>query len=188
MYASTTEQRSRERVRVLAEQLYRERYDHLLRIAATNAANRDDAEEAVQFAFLAFIEHFDPEGEAPPLAWLTLVATRDCWRRYRAQHLDRSVGQEAEPGGEGPGAVLDAIPSPASGPEQLIAWVDEARAKLVALKPAERRTLCLIAAGYSYAEVGQITGFSYTYANLRVMPTSVRKPALQAEIALRMSA
>jgi len=44
-----------------------------LRIAVKHAANREDASEAVQFAFLAFIDHFDPDVDAPPLAWLTLT-------------------------------------------------------------------------------------------------------------------
>jgi DNA-binding CsgD family transcriptional regulator len=33
------------------------------------------------------------------------------------------------------------------------------------MKPAERRTLALIAVGYSYAEVGKITGFSHAKVN-----------------------
>jgi hypothetical protein len=37
MYTSTTEQRNRERVQVLADQLYRERYHYLLRIARRTA-------------------------------------------------------------------------------------------------------------------------------------------------------
>ena len=40
MHASTDEQRSRERIQALAEQLYRERYRYLLGIAVKNAANR----------------------------------------------------------------------------------------------------------------------------------------------------
>lgn len=164
MYAST-EQCSRERVQVLAEELYRERYHYLLRIATRNAANREDAAEAVQFAFAAFVEEFDLDSGAPPLAWLTLVAKREAWAKGKREHLDRRAGQEAERGEEGPGALIDALPSRTSGPEQLVAQVDEARTKLAALKPAERRTLSLIAAGYSYQEVGQITGWSYTKIN-----------------------
>ncbi len=52
MYSSTEQQR-RERVQTLADKLYRERRQCLLRIASKNAANEADAEEAVQFAFLA---------------------------------------------------------------------------------------------------------------------------------------
>jgi DNA-binding CsgD family transcriptional regulator len=40
------------------------------------------------------------------------------------------------------------------------------------MKPAERRALSLIAYGYSYREIGEITGWTRTYADLRVMPTS----------------
>jgi DNA-directed RNA polymerase specialized sigma24 family protein len=60
MYSNTAEQQRRERVQALAEELYRERRQYLLRIATRNAATEADAEEAVQFAFLAFIEKFDP--------------------------------------------------------------------------------------------------------------------------------
>ncbi len=164
MYTGT-EQRNRQRVHVLADQLYRERYEYLLRIANRNAANREDAAEAVQFAFAAFLDKFDADSGAPPLAWLTLVAKREAWAKGRREHLDRRAGQEAGRGEEGPGAVIDALPSRASGPEQLVQQVDDARGRLSALKPAERRVIGLIAAGYSYREVGQITGFSYTKTN-----------------------
>jgi hypothetical protein len=41
-----------------------------------NAANRDDAEEAVQFSFAAFIEKIDSESGSPPLGWLALTLKR----------------------------------------------------------------------------------------------------------------
>jgi DNA-directed RNA polymerase specialized sigma24 family protein len=66
MYASSAEQQRHNRVQVLADKLYRERYHYLLRIALKNAADSEDAAEAVQFAFLAFLGHYDPDGEAPP--------------------------------------------------------------------------------------------------------------------------
>ena len=162
MYATTN---SQSEVRELAAELYSDKYRYLLTIARRNAVNEADAEEALQEAFANFIRAFDPRSDAAPLAWLTTTLKRQCWRQRRAAHLDRQVGQEAEPGGAGPGAIIEAIPSGASGPEQLLGRVDEARTKLAALKPAERRTLGLIAAGYSYQEVGQITGFSYTKTN-----------------------
>ena len=168
MYANTDEQRSRERVQALAEQLHRERYHYLLRIAAGNAASREDAEEAVQFSFAAFIEKFDPSSGSPPLGWLALTAKRACWAAHRAQHLDRSAGQEAEPDSAESGFSVADIPAETPGGEEAVEraeYVLEARAKLAALKAAERRAIVLIAAGYSYREVGQITGFSYTKTN-----------------------
>ena len=165
MYASSAEQRRRNEVQTLAEQLYRERYHYLLRIAVKNAANRDDAEEAVSEAFASFIRAFDPGGEAPPLAWLMLTIKRGCWDRYRRQHFDRSAGQQTGRARGEPGTDIDSVPSRAIVAEQLVGEVDEARSKLASLKPAERRTLGLLAVGYSYAEVGQITGFSHAKVN-----------------------
>jgi DNA-directed RNA polymerase specialized sigma24 family protein len=159
MYAST-EQRSSERVHVLAEELHREHRHYLMRIAIKNAANRDDAEEAVQFAFLAFLEHFDPNGEAPPLAWLTLALKRDCWARYKRRRLDRSANREVAGG-----ALINSIPSRATAPEQLVAQVEEARAKLAILKPQELRALSLLATGYTYQEIAAINQWTYTKVN-----------------------
>ncbi len=68
MYVTSTEQGSRQRVQALAEQLHREHYPFLLRIAVRNAANHADAEEVVQDAFVSLIDHFAPTGRAPPLA------------------------------------------------------------------------------------------------------------------------
>jgi DNA-directed RNA polymerase specialized sigma24 family protein len=51
------------------------------------------------------------------------------------------------------------------GTEQRVARIGEARVRLAALKPDERRALGLIAAGYSYKEVGAITAWSYTKVN-----------------------
>ena len=168
MYASSAEQRRSERVRVLAEQLYRERYHYLLRIATKNAATPEDAAEAVQFAFLMFIEKFHPESGSPPLAWLTLVAKREAWAKRKGEHLDRRVGQEAAPDSDEPGFSVAEIPSEATGTEEMIERAEstvDARERLAALKPAERRALVLIAAGFSYQEVGEMNAWSYTKVN-----------------------
>jgi DNA-directed RNA polymerase specialized sigma24 family protein len=164
MYADT-ERHSSEQVQVLADRLHREHRHYLLRIAVKNAANRDDAEEAVQFAFLAFLEHFDPDGEAPPLPWLVLVAKRDCWARCSRRRRDRSIAWMASGRGEGSGALIDSLPSRASGPDQLVVRVDEARAKLATLKPRELRALTLLAEGYSYKEIASMNRWTYTKVN-----------------------
>ena len=91
MYAST-EQRSRERIQVLADKLYRERHHYLLRIARRNGAGTADADDAVNDAFAAFIDKFDPASGSPPLAWLTLTLQRRCWAINRSRRLDRRAG------------------------------------------------------------------------------------------------
>jgi RNA polymerase sigma factor (sigma-70 family) len=156
----SAERSGSDRVPALAEELYREHHQRLLGIAVRNAANRDDAEESLQFAFLAFLEHFDPDGEAPPLAWLTLVAKRECWARYNRRRRDRSANREVAAG-----ALVNSIPSRAARPEQLVAEVDEARTKLATLKPQELRALTLLGAGYTYEEIAAMNRWTYTKVN-----------------------
>jgi RNA polymerase sigma factor (sigma-70 family) len=165
MYATSTEQQRGTRVRVLAEQLYRERYHYLLHIAVKNAAGEADAEEAVNDAFASFIRAFAPDSEAPPLAWLTLTLKRECWGKRRRRSLDRSADYEAVPDAGEAGCYPSSIPSRATETEQRVGDLDEARLRLSALKPAERRAIGMIAAGYSYKEVGEITGWTYTKVN-----------------------
>jgi RNA polymerase sigma factor (sigma-70 family) len=162
MYA---EPNSRAEVRRLATEIYREKRGYLLTIARRRATGNADAEEALQEAFIAFIRHFDPERGAPPLAWLTLTLKRQCGAKRRKAHLDRYVGQEAERGGDERGFVLASIPSPASGPEDLVSEREEASTRLAGLKPDERVALLLQACGYSYEEIGAARGWTYTKVN-----------------------
>jgi DNA-directed RNA polymerase specialized sigma24 family protein len=60
-----------EAIRRQAGELYAARREYLLGIAWRSSACEADAEEAVQDAFLAFIETYDPAGGAPPIAWLS---------------------------------------------------------------------------------------------------------------------
>ena len=119
MYASTAEQQRRNQVQALAEQLYRERNDYLLRIAVKHAANREDAEDAVQFSLSALIDKYDPTAGSPPLAWLTLTLERYCWALRRRAHLERSAGQEAAPDSAGLSFAAESIPSGDTAP---ISW------------------------------------------------------------------
>jgi DNA-directed RNA polymerase specialized sigma subunit, sigma24 homolog len=156
---------SQSEVRQLANEIYAERREYLLSIARNNATGEAEAEEALQEAFVSFIRHFDPERGAPPMAWLTLTLKRQCWAKRRAQHLDRHLGQEAERGGEELGSFLESIHSPSSGPEELVLKRAEARTRLGRLKPDERTALLLQAAGFSYREIGERRGWSYTKTN-----------------------
>jgi RNA polymerase sigma factor (sigma-70 family) len=162
MYA---EAKGNAEVRGLATEIYREKRGYLLAIARRKATGNADAEEALQEAFIAFIRHYDPERGAPPLAWLTLTLKRECGAKRRKAHLDRYVGQEAERGGEELGFVLESIPSPLTGLEELAVKRDEARRQLGRLKPDQRTALFLRAAGFSYREIGARRGWSYTKVN-----------------------
>ena len=130
-----------------------------------NAANREDAEEAVQFSLSALIDKYNPAAGSPPLAWVTLVLQRRCWALHREAHVDCGARQEAAPDSAGRSFAAESIPCGDTGPEQLVELIEDARTRLAALKPAERRALGLIAAGYSYAEIGAMNEWTYTKTN-----------------------
>src|SRR5262249_24981208 len=108
----------------IAECLYREHYRYLLGIARRNSADAD-AEEALQFAFQAFLEHYDRDGAPPPLAWLILTLKRECWAKGRRHPRQVDVQRE----------VACDTPSPEESIERSEALV-EARQALALLKPA----------------------------------------------------
>jgi RNA polymerase sigma factor (sigma-70 family) len=171
---------STEEVRRLAAELYPDKYRYLLNIARRNAASEADAEEATQDAFEFFLADYDPAGGAPPLAWLSLVVKRRCWRLRDNAHLDRRVAAlpdstHEEPSGLIERQVPDALPIP-----ERVAERDEARRRLHGLKPDQRTAIGMVAAGCSYQEVAGIRGWTYTKVNRSVYEG---RRALSEEIA-----
>jgi RNA polymerase sigma factor (sigma-70 family) len=152
-------------VRRLAAELYAEKYDYLLSIARRNAHTDADAADALQEAFASFIAKFDPSGNAPALAWLTLTLKRQCWRQRREAHPDRQVGQEAGSGGEELGSFLEALSSLEPDPAERVIERQEGRRRLARLKPDERTALGFFAAGYSYQEIGDLREWTMTKVN-----------------------
>jgi len=146
-------------VRAMAAEIYAARRGHLLGVAERNSACAADAEEAVQDAFLAFIESYDPSGGAPPLAWLTLVLKRRCWRIREARRPE--VG-ELLPDAEAEAARWRGSPPD---PGARVVDLEEARARLRGLKANERTAIGLAAAGYSYGEIAERRGWTVTKVN-----------------------
>jgi DNA-directed RNA polymerase specialized sigma24 family protein len=151
----STRKQSDAQVREIATALFRNHRSHLLPIARQNAATLADAEEALQDAFLSFLRSFDPSGGAPPLAWLTTTLKRACWARSHRSGPARS----------GELGVLEAIPSTAAGPEAQMIERSEARRRLADLRPDERTVLGFQAAGFSYREIAERRGWTYTKVN-----------------------
>jgi RNA polymerase sigma factor (sigma-70 family) len=157
---STTEE-----VREIAAELYAGRYRYLLRIARRNAATAADAEEALQDAFVFFISDYDPSLGAPPLAWLTLVLKRRCWRLRDAAHLDRRVAALPESEHEEPTGLIAKRPADSRTLSDRVADRDEARRRLRRLKPDERTAIGMVAAGCTYGEVAGIRGWTHSKVN-----------------------
>jgi DNA-directed RNA polymerase specialized sigma24 family protein len=159
-----SERRSRsadraEVVRAMAGEIYAARRGHLMNVARGNAACDADAEEALQDAFLAFIESYDPSGGALPLAWLSLVVKRRCWRIREARRHE--IGDLL------PGAETEARRWATMRPEVegRVVDLEEARARLRGLKPDERTAIGLAAAGYTYGEIAERRGWTGTKVN-----------------------
>jgi RNA polymerase sigma factor (sigma-70 family) len=125
----------------------------------------DDSEDAYQRALEILLTKAPPiEGDSL-VRWMQTVTKREALavRRQRERLLSGPRphdDEERDP--------LDAIASPSPEPNdravsrERVARSNEA---LRALKPQEVRALTLKAEGYSYAEIGEITGWTYTKIN-----------------------
>jgi RNA polymerase sigma factor (sigma-70 family) len=156
--------RAQQPVRRLAAELYLEKRDYLMAISRRHALNEADAEEALQEAFAAFIEHFDPGRGAPPLAWLTLTLKRACWRARR-ERVGRLVSLEAEVSTDESRSVVETVASSAPSLDERVADREDGMQRLRSLKADQRTALVLQAAGYSYREIGERRGWTYTKVN-----------------------
>jgi RNA polymerase sigma factor (sigma-70 family) len=126
----------------------------------------EDAEDAYQRA-LEILLVKAPDGRHRELArWMQTVVKHEALaiRRNRERLLGAPPRQD-----EGEISDLVAlVPAGGDGPEERAERGERlarGREALRALKPAELRALTLLAAGYSYAEIGEITGFSQTKVN-----------------------
>jgi RNA polymerase sigma factor (sigma-70 family) len=122
----------------------------------------DDAEDAYQRALEILLVKAPSDRPRELIRWMKTVVKHEALaiRRYRERML--GVGED------GMGDPIERIASSGAGPgEQLERHEHLARSReaLQALKPAELRSLTLLAAGYSYTEIGELTGFSQTKVN-----------------------
>jgi RNA polymerase sigma factor (sigma-70 family) len=122
----------------------------------------DDAEDAYQRALEILLVKAPSDRPRELIRWMKTVVKHEALaiRRYR----ERMLGV----GDDGDGDPIARIASTGAGPEERLErheQVVRSREALQALKPAELRSLTLLAAGYSYAEIGEITGFSQTKVN-----------------------
>ena len=133
----------------------------------------DDAEDALQRATVILLT----KGPAHPprrlAAWMHVVTRREALavRRERERLLGAEVG--------------DALPSPGLCPAERAERRESSheRARLLArLKPDQRRALVLKGQGYSYREICEITGWTYTKTNRCLAEGRARLRMLQPEI------
>jgi RNA polymerase sigma factor (sigma-70 family) len=139
----------------------------LKRLARRYSICADDAEDAVQRGLEILLRKAPSEDPRELIRWTQTVVKHEALalRRERERELGNPGPANSEPGREDWVALL---PSDSDGPPEQAErheQIARSREALRTLKPQELRALTLLAEGYSYREIEQITGFSQTKIN-----------------------
>jgi RNA polymerase sigma factor (sigma-70 family) len=127
----------------------------------------DDAEEALQRGLEILLRKAPSEDARELVRWTQTVVKHEALavRADRERTLAGPATQAPEPGQEDWVAML---PAEVAGPEERAERheaIERSREALATLKPQEVRALGLLAEGYSYREIGEITGYSERKVN-----------------------
>jgi RNA polymerase sigma factor (sigma-70 family) len=137
----------------------------LKRTARRYSFDAEDAEDAYQRALEIALTKAPTTDPRELIRWTQTVTKHEALavRQSRQKLLGYQPAREGEEHDP-----VAAIPARGAGPdEQVERREDVARSReaLQALKPAELRALSLLAEGYSYAEIGEMTGWTRTKIN-----------------------
>jgi RNA polymerase sigma factor (sigma-70 family) len=139
----------------------------LLRTARRFSLCVDDAEDALQRGLEILLRKAPSDDPRHLIKWTQTVVKHEALaiRRERENTLAGPAGGKSEHDTEDWVALL---PAPNDGPPERAERreaIARSREALKALKPQELRALTLLAEGYSYVEIGEITGYSQTKIN-----------------------
>jgi RNA polymerase sigma factor (sigma-70 family) len=139
----------------------------LRRTARRYSICADDADEALQRGLEILLRKAPSEDPRELIRWTQTVVKHEALavRADRERILAGPAAATAEPGREDWVAML---PAEGDGPAERVERyeaIERSREALATLKPQELRALTLLAEGYSYREIGEITGFSATKVN-----------------------
>jgi RNA polymerase sigma factor (sigma-70 family) len=156
----------------LGENLTGPRGDALAHLGSFEAAVRrtarryslcaDDADDAYQRAVEILLTNPSPADPRHLAAWMQVVTRREALAVRRSR--ERLLGPDTEDHEQ----RLDRIASDRPEPQERLERrerVAEAIRLLLELKPQERQALILQAHGYSYAEIRELCGWTYTKVN-----------------------
>ena len=131
----------------------------ILATARRYAATPEDAEDAYQRALEILLTKAPTTREQELVPWLKTVVKHEAFALRRQRERHSPVTDDGELGDRGTPAA--ATHDQAERMERLRQGAEA----LHRLKPQEMRALLLKAEGYSYAEIAEITGWSYTKVN-----------------------
>jgi RNA polymerase sigma factor (sigma-70 family) len=150
-----------------AVETYAQNETTLRRTARRFSLCHDDAEEALQRSLEILLRKAPGEDPRHLIRWMQTVVRREAMalRQERERIFAGPAALAPEPGMED---WVNLLPTEADGPPERAEReerVARGREAMRALKPHELRALSLLAHGYSYVEIGEITGFSATKIN-----------------------
>lgn len=156
----------------LLESLLARHGSALRRQAARNVQRPADAEDALHDACVQFLRAYDEPADLDrAFAWMRLTVKRCAWAiGYRASRrfetAETLVAGEPLPAEERhPAAIpVDDRPGPAELVERSCSLAQRWRL-LTRLKPDERTALILLGFGFSYREIAERQGWTYTKVN-----------------------
>lgn len=146
------------------------RYEAAFRATARRfSRSGEDAEDALQRSIEILLTQAPAMNERSRCAWMHVVVRHEALRVRRQQQRQAQPSGESDRLPEGAGVLpLEGLRPEATDPAELFERRDEAerfRQAFGRLKPDERRALALISEGYSYLEIGELTGWSRTKIN-----------------------
>ncbi len=138
----------------------------LKRTARRYSVCEDDAEDAYQRALEILLTKAPTADPRQLIKWMQTVTKHEALaiRRQRERLLGRPPGGTDETSGD----WMELLPHRGDGPADLAErheQVARCREAFQALKPQELRALTLLGEGFSYAEIGERTGWTYTKIN-----------------------
>jgi RNA polymerase sigma factor (sigma-70 family) len=136
----------------------------------------DDAEDAFQRAVEILLTKAPDRPAAALIAWMQVVTRREALAVRRARERLLAAWREE------PDEVVARLLCERPGPEEQAEHRDRVAAaarSLAALKPDERLAIGLQAHGYSYAEICELCGWSYTKVNRCLAEGRARLPGLE---------
>ena len=150
-----------------AIETYSRHEDALRRTARRYSLCADDADEALQRALEILLLKAPSDDQRELIRWTQTVVKHEALavKRDRERILSGPAAVTPEPGRDDWVAM---IPARTDGPPERAERqeaIARSREALQTLKPQELRALGLLAEGYSYKEIGEITGFSHTKIN-----------------------
>lgn len=136
----------------------------LKRTARRFSLDSEDAEDAYQRSLEILLTKAPTTDPRELIRWTQTVVRHEALAVRQSR--ERLLGRP--PVAEGAPDPVAQLPSTGDGPDEQAERREEVargREALRALKPAELRALTLLAEGYSYVEIGEMTGFSQTKVN-----------------------